>query len=321
MPMRGLPFSLSLVLTGCLLGLSLSACSGGNGGGGDAGGCPPSAPPEGSSCVFEDGLTCNYGASEGVCGGGTVAICTNGTWQYEATPSGAGAIQACPATIPAQGSPCSLSGCGAQPSCSYGCDQGGPAYATCNGSTWNVSYAGVACDLDAGDAGDGGDGGDAAEGGVSCHANADCPASDYCHAPGGPYAIGISPGPTCSSDAECSADAGVGTCGAGACVCQSSQYAQGFGRNVCSPPCANDSDCGSQLGFIYGDGTGFVCGAGGHCVPKSCSAPTDCPADFDCAANLCVRRSCTTDANCAPSGVCVDGACYPGVGACEVEPG
>ncbi len=139
MPMRCLPFSLSLVLAGSLLGLSLAACSGGNGGGSDAGGCPPSAPPQGSSCAFEDGLTCNYGASEGVCGGGTIATCTNGTWQYAETPSGAGAIQACPATIPAQGSPCSLSGCGAEPSCSYGCDQGGPAYATCNGSTWNVS--------------------------------------------------------------------------------------------------------------------------------------------------------------------------------------
>jgi len=315
--MRRSPYSLSVALAACCLGLSLAACSGGNGGGSDASaGCPPSAPPEGSSCPFEDGLTCSYGASEGVCGGGTIATCTNGSWQYAATGGAPGVIQACPASIPAQGSPCSLSGCGAQPSCSYGCDQGGPAYATCNGNTWSVSYAGLGCAVDAGDGGDatdGGDAGDAAEGGGSCHKQADCPTNDYCQAPGGPYPIGIAPGPHCTSDAQCLADAEVGGCGAGPCVCQSAEW--------CLPPCLSDSDCGKNFGFIYGDGTGFVCGTGGHCVPKSCSAPTDCPADFDCAANQCLRRSCTTGTDCAPPGACVNGACYSAAGTCELNHG
>jgi hypothetical protein len=322
------PSPLSLALAACI-GLSIVACSGGNGAGSDAGaGCPTSPPPEGSSCLFENGTTCSYGASEGTCGGGTVVICTNGSWQYEATPlggAGAGVIEACPATIPTQGSPCSLSGCGAQPSCSYGCDQGGPAYATCNGSTWNVEYSGVDCAVDA--AVEGGDGGDG--GGAGCRSQSDCGSAAYCQAPGGPYLTGYALGSSCTSDAACAADAGAGSpwCNGGACVCQSTQYAprpqpglqaQGF----CLPPCASDADCAtSPLAPLYGNGTGFVCGAGGHCVPRTCTAPADCPADFDCAANQCVRRSCTTDTDCAQSGACVDGACYPAAGTCQGLPG
>lgn len=313
-PMRCVLLSLSLVVAACSLGLSLAACSGGNGGSSDAGtGCPPSPPAEGSSCPFEEGLTCNYGGSAGVCGGGDTVTCSNGSWQYAATP-GAGAIQACPVTIPTPGSPCSLSGCGAEPSCSYGCDQGGPAYATCNGSTWNVSYSGVACYVDGGDAGDAadsGDAGDAADGSVSCHTSNDCSSFDYCLAPGGPYEIGYPPGPHCSSDAQCIADAGSGTCGGSACVCQGAEW--------CLAQCQSDSECGSGFGFIFGDGTGIVCGIGGHCVPKSCNAPADCPAQFDCAANQCIRRSCTADTDCAAPGACVNGACYPGVGTCHAR--
>jgi hypothetical protein len=319
--MRPSPLSVSLALAACI-GLSLAACSGGNGGGSDAGaGCPTSQPTGGTPCLV-NGTTCNYGGGEGPCGyGGTTVICSNGAWSFEAQPGvgGAGYGYACPATIPAQGSACSQPACGgAQPSCSYGCDQGGPAYATCNGSTWQVTYEGAGCAVDAGDAGDAGDGG------ASCHARSDC-AAGYCQAPGGPHPLGAAPGPPCSSDGDCTMDAGGGggPCGSVACVCQSSKYApqplpsQFPGEpGVCTSPCTQDADCGGRFGFFYGDGTGFVCGSGGHCVPKSCSAPTDCPADFDCSANQCVRRSCTTDTDCASSGACVDGACFPSAGTC-----
>lgn len=321
-PMRSLPLSLSFALVASF-GLSVAACSSGNGGGSDAGaGCPSSPPSEGSPC-FVNGTTCSYGgAPSGYCGGGgSVTICTNGSWQYEAMAgAGAGAYPACPAAIPTQGSPCQLSGCGgAQPSCSYGCDQGGPASATCNGSTWDVVRSGVECAVDAAvEAGDGG--------GTTCRSQADCASLGYCAAPGGPYLTGASLGVTCTSDDSCSADAGVPPCNGGACVCQSTQYsprpqpgmqAAGF----CMAPCAADADCAAAaLAPLYGDGTGFVCGTGGHCVPKSCTTATECPTDFDCAANQCVRRSCTIDGDCAPGNACVDGACYPSAGTCQPLP-
>lgn len=315
--MRTPTFSLAVALAACI-GLSLAACSGGNGGSDAGAGCPSSAPSAGTPC-FPDGTTCSYGQTEGNCGGGTVVICTNGQWGYEATPagSGAGAYYACPATIPTQGSPCQSSGCGGpQQSCSYGCDQGGPAYATCNGSTWQVSREGIECAVDA--AIESGDGGDASDGGTSCRAATDCSPGDYCQAPGGPRPIGVSPGPSCQGDADCSADAATPLCHAGTCVCQSTP--QSVPNGVCASACTTDADCSAQLGFMYGDGSGIVCGTGGHCVPKACTTATQCPANFDCSANQCLRRSCATDAECSPSGTCVDGACYPSAGTCEPVP-
>jgi hypothetical protein len=316
--MRCWSITLSLALAACF-GLSLPACSGGGGTGGDAGaGCPSSPPQEGAAC-FGNGITCSYGQTQGNCGGGSVAVCQNGTWSYAAT-GGPPGYAACPISIPTQGSPCSVSGCGgAQPSCSYGCGQGGPAYATCNGSTWQVTLEGVGCAVDA--SVEAGDGGDASEGGTSCHARTDCVTGEYCQAPGGPSPTGVALGPSCTSDADCPADAAAGLCHGSACVCQSSQYApQPLPPGVCTSPCTTDGDCGTQFGFLYGDGTGFVCGTGGHCVPKSCTTASACPANFDCAANQCVRRSCTLDTDCAPSGACVDGACYPSAGTCQTPP-
>ena len=37
--------------------------------------------------------------------------------------------------------------------------------------------------------------------------------------------------------------------------------------------CTTTADCaGSTLGPLYGDGSGFVCGAGGHCMPTPCAS-------------------------------------------------
>ena len=321
------PLSLSLALALCA-GLALAACSGSTNGSGDGGpnplGCPTSQP-SGGGCALANGTTCTYG-SGGPCGYETVAVCDNGQWTFEATgaPAGAG-LAACPSTVPAQGSPCSNppSCGGAQPAnqCSYGCDQGGPAFATCNGSTWTVSYEGIACTVDASiDVVEPGDAG------VGCHAEADCGSVGYCRAPGGPYLTGFSLGVTCSSDAQCGADADVPSCNGGACVCQSTQYsprpAPGTqAPGYCMVPCTTNTDCSTTLGPLYGDAAGFVCGTGGHCVPRACAAPADCPASFDCAANQCVRRSCSTDVDCAPAGACVDGACYSAAGSCQPLPG
>jgi hypothetical protein len=322
------PLSLSFWLALCA-GLGLAACSGSTGNSGDGGpnpiGCPASQP-SGGSCSLASGTTCTY-SSGGPCGYETVAECTNGMWSFEATGApGAGAgLAACPSTIPAQGSPCSNppSCGGAQPAnlCSYGCDQGGPAIATCNGSSWTVQYTEGACFVDANEV-------DVVEpdAGAGCHSEADCGSAAYCQAPGGPYLTGFALGVTCSSDAQCGAEAGVPACNGGACVCQSTQYsprpapgAQAPG--YCMAPCATDNDCATTAGPIYGDAAGFVCGAGGHCVPRSCAAPADCPVDFACAANLCVRSSCGTDGDCPTGGACVDGACYSSPGTCQGLPG
>jgi hypothetical protein len=80
--------SLSVALA-VLGGLSLAACSGTNGGStGDGGpnpiGCP-SSPPTGGSCSLVSGTTCTYGTQNPCSGGGTVAVCSNGQWQFEVT--------------------------------------------------------------------------------------------------------------------------------------------------------------------------------------------------------------------------------------------
>jgi hypothetical protein len=299
--------------------LALAACSSSAGSGAsDAGaGCPSSPPPEGNACFLPNDTTCSYGGAPGPCGGGggEVVVCSNGTWSYEATAgSGTPVAFACPTTIPQQGSACSIPPCsGVQPSCSYGCDQGGPASATCNGSTWQVQQLGIACSTDAGID---------VNPTASCYQASACGSVEYCEAPGGPYLTGFALGQPCTSDAICSPDAGMPLCNGHGCVCQSTEYsprplAGQQGPGFCMAPCATDGDCANPL---YGDGTGFACGAGGHCVPKSCSAPGDCPGSFDCAAQQCVRRSCTSDGDCVPPGACVNGACYPTTGTCQGLP-
>jgi hypothetical protein len=141
-------------LTAALLGLGLVACSN-SGGNAGPNGCPTSAPTSGSACLLMNGTSCSYATSNGgppagYCGGGggSVAVCDNGSWVYEATAgAGAGYYAACPVDAPAQGSSCAPSCGGAQQQCTYGCAQcnGSSCTATCNGSTWDVTKYSTPC--------------------------------------------------------------------------------------------------------------------------------------------------------------------------------
>jgi hypothetical protein len=137
--------SLSVTLSA---GLALAtACSSSGSSNNNPTGCPSSLP-SGGSCSLASGTTCTY-PGQGSCGYATVAECVNGTWQFQAQ-GGAPVEAACPATVPAGGSPCTPSCGGAQLSCNYGCDQGGPAVASCSGGAWQVARSNIACPVDAG---------------------------------------------------------------------------------------------------------------------------------------------------------------------------
>jgi hypothetical protein len=141
-------------LLAAVLLAALGCSSGGSNG---TGGCPTAQPTAGTSCLLMNGTTCNYptstgGPPAGYCGGGggLVAICSNGTWQYEATAGAGGAgvgYAACPVSVPTQGSACTPACGGAQQQCSYDCAHcnGSTCTATCNGSTWDVTKYTTPC--------------------------------------------------------------------------------------------------------------------------------------------------------------------------------
>lgn len=172
--------SLSVTLSA---GLALATACSSSGGSSNNNplGCP-SSPPSTGSCALASGTTCTY-PGEGPCGYATVAACVNGSWEYQAQ-GGAPVEAACPAAVPAEGTACSAACGGAQPSCSYGCDQGGPAEATCSGGVWQVARSNIACPVDAGiDSPDASPGDAAADGPTSCTAPCagTCGAGTYCH--------------------------------------------------------------------------------------------------------------------------------------------
>ena len=82
------------------------------------------------------------------CGGSSgsgLFVGDGGGGQDGANPAG------CPASIPRSGAACVLAD---GTHCGYGCDQGGPATATCSGQRWSVAQLAISCEVpDAGDAG------------------------------------------------------------------------------------------------------------------------------------------------------------------------
>jgi hypothetical protein len=63
--------------------------------------------------------------------------------QGDAPQNSDGSAAGCPATIPRDGTPCSLPN---GTVCNYGCDQGGPGNATCSGGKWAIALFDIACE-------------------------------------------------------------------------------------------------------------------------------------------------------------------------------
>jgi hypothetical protein len=118
----------------------------------------------------------------------------------------------------------------------------------------------------------------------------------------------------CSSDGDCAVDAGwpsLPPYGGPICEDPSLRGLCGgcYAQKLCLTACRGDGDC---VG-------GRVCSATGHCVWRSCSTTTDCPANFACTSGQCQRLSCTVDADC-PAGFCVNDGCYAAYGTCMPAP-
>ena len=123
--------------------------------------CPSNPPTPGTACTLPSGTNCNNYPQPGCecCGNGGY-FCQNGTWQeVGGPPSGTGLLPGCPGSLPEAGATCSYLPCSGTPQfCSFTCDNGGNASATCSSTgQWQITELG-SCDGDAGlDAGDAGD--------------------------------------------------------------------------------------------------------------------------------------------------------------------
>ncbi|RDV36291.1 hypothetical protein DV096_19775 [Bradymonadaceae bacterium TMQ3] len=103
----------------------------------------------------------------------------------------------------------------------------------------------------------------------------------------------------CGDDTECGANEVCRRAETTRCACD------GIGR-YCLPRCTDDSTC-AEAEF---------CAADGHCKAIACENG-GCPDNFSCSAeNTCLRTSCTTDAECAGVGFCVEGKCHAEMGYC-----
>jgi hypothetical protein len=72
--------------------------------------------------------------------------------------------------------------------------------------------------------------------------------------------------------------------------------------------CTDDLGCGSNE----------YCTTAGVCAVRPCQAPADCPTDFTCTSNACIRKSCTTDVEC--SAYCLGQRCFSARGTCTLNP-
>jgi hypothetical protein len=147
-----------------------------------------------------------------------------------------------------------------------------------------------------------------ARGPDSCWSSSDCPGANgseiFCVPPDNAFIVcGVCNPPYpagCQSDGDCASNAGAASiCLPNTCGCPT---------KFCAPGCTSPADCLE----------GLVCGSTRHCVAPPCDASTGtgCPVDFTCQPmGQCVRRTCTTDNDCAVA--CVRGACYSRAGKCS----
>ncbi len=128
-----------------------------------------------------------------------------------------------------------------------------------------------------------------------CREAGDCAAQEQCLRPDAVTACAGADCPTdaCSGDADCQTAGNSDVCRAigGVRMCVAACDAVG---------CADHEACGED----------------GRCEPKRCAIDEDCPTNFACPGDICVRVVCDQDAPC--SGFCVRGECYAEAGTCEL---
>jgi hypothetical protein len=103
---------------------------------------------------------------------------------------------------------------------------------------------------------------------------------------------------TCTQDFECQQTNAMQICEEIPCGC--------VGQKSCVDGCASSADCAE----------GQTCDMFGHrCTQSFCNTDGECPGDFSCSGSLCVRRGCSTNADC--DALCVEGHCHQVAGECQ----
>jgi len=133
----------------------------------------------------------------------------------------------------------------------------------------------------------------------------------FCLAPGSPPTCGICfrVEEPCANDADCLADPLAPVCGPSRrpCLCEP-------GAMECQPRCDDPT-----FPLPCAPVTEQCDPATGHCEPRICQGPEDCPVNHRCPvmdAPRCQRLSCGKDGDC-DVGFCVLGLCHPEPGTCD----
>lgn len=173
----------------------------------------------------------------------------------------------------------------------------------CGGDTTGTDgWSGGSTSASTGTASTGSGGGAPPEG--KCRDDADCKkGGTSCYAPGESVGCGacMNVDSPCTSDAECKASGADLICQGVECACS--------GESACMPGCTPASECG----------VGATCDPSSkRCAPKPCASGDECPDNFDCKPEGCVRSACSTDADCDDR--CVRGVCHEEFGFCSAPP-
>ena len=139
-----------------------------------------------------------------------------------------------------------------------------------------------------------------------CHKTADCNAGGgfgICQVPPVNPGCGIcfnGPG-NCMNDGDCAGLDFGRICEPSLCACPNAAPSK-----TCVPGCSSDSDCIETAS----------CGADFRCHDRPCDSA--CAGNYTCdpSGARCIRKKCSTDANCGAPGYCIEGTCSKSVGQC-----
>jgi hypothetical protein len=276
-----------------LAGSGGAAVGGASGGSGPSGGTSGSS---GSSGNTDAGASGSSGQSGGTAGAGGGAGGTGGTGLEPGccnTTADCSTDTVCHAPLEGQPGLCvaaPASGmCWTDADCAEGMTCEGGTFCPCGTQCGSGTYPGTCVGLAAG----------------QCRTGSDCESFQQCFYPGQSIGCGTCfPGePTCASDADCQGTDPTLICEPHPCSCN--------GATECVAGCTAEDQCAPWE----------FCAPTHRCVADVCLQESDCPPNFVCAPAdnpHCVRKICSSDADCAD--YCVDGQCYDTPGSCGTQP-